>query len=71
MLHIIPEAVLCGHRHVCALDDCNGIKMVQGGSLVGTGDQFTIEKRIYGKPSQMVCICSENGLDTFYPVILD
>lgn len=71
MLHIIPEAVLCGHRHVCALDDCNGIKMVQGGSLVGTGDQFTIEKRIYGKPSQMVCICNENGLEAFYPVALD
>lgn len=71
MLHIIPEAVLCGHRHVCALDDCNGIKMVQSGSLVGTGDQFTIEKRIYGKPSQMVCICNENGLEAFYPVALD
>ena len=71
MLHMIPEAVFCGHRHVCAIDDCNGIKMVQSGSLVGTGDQFTIEKRIYGKPSQMICVCSDKGLETFYPVELE
>ena len=71
MLHMIPDGVFCGHRHVCAIDDCNGVKMVQSGSLVGSGDQFTIEKRIYGKPSQMVCVCSDKGLEAFYPVELE
>ena len=71
MLRVIPEAVLCGHHHTCALDEVNGIKLVQGGSMVGAGDQFTVEKRIFGKPSQMVCICTDKGLETFYPVQLE
>ena len=45
--------------------------MVRGGSLAGSGDAFTIEKRLSGKPSQMVCVCSSAGIEAYYPVELN
>lgn len=66
----IPYAVLYGHLHTCALDEVNGVKMIRGGSLAGCGDQHTVEKRLTGKPSQMVCICTDKGVQAFYPVEL-
>lgn len=71
MLGFVPYAVTFGHRHFCAVDECNGIKMIQGGSLAGSGDSYTIEKRLSGKPSQMVCVCSDNGVDAYYTVELN
>lgn len=70
MLKLIPEAVLFGHMHTCAVDDVNGIKMVRGGSLAGSGDDFTVEKRLSGSPSQMVCICDSSGIISYHPVYL-
>ena len=58
-----PYAILYGHMHTCAVDETNGIKMIRGGSLAGSGDSFTVEKRLSGKPSQMVCVCNSNGVD--------
>ena len=66
----IPYAVLYGHLHTCALDEVNGVKMIRGGSLAGCGDQHTVEKRLTGKPSQMVCICTDKGVQAFYPIEL-
>ena len=71
MIGYIPYAVLFGHLHVCSLDECNGVKMIRGGSLAGTGDQYTIEKRLYGRPSQMICICNDRGVECYYPIELD
>ncbi len=45
--------------------------MIRGGSLAGCGDQHTVEKRLTGKPSQMVCICTDKGVQAFYPVELN
>lgn len=71
MLRVFPTAVLFGHKHSCALSEANGIKMIQGGSLVGSGDQFTRERRISGKASQMVCICTDDGIEAYYPIELE
>lgn len=71
MIHLFPYAVLFGHMHTCAIDECNGIKMIRGGSLCGSGDQFTIEKRLCGNASQMVCICDTEGVKAYYPVELE
>lgn len=71
MIHRIPYAILYGHLHHCSLDEVNGVKMVRGGSLAGSGDAFTIEKRLSGKPSQMVCVCSSAGIEAYYPVELN
>lgn len=71
MLGFIPYAVTFGHMHTCAVDETNGIKMIRGGSLAGSGDSYTIEKRLSGKPSQMVCVCSDKGVDAYYTVELN
>lgn len=71
MIHRIPYAILYGHLHHCSVDEVNGVKMVRGGSLAGSGDAFTIEKRLSGKPSQMVCVCSSSGIEAYYPVELN
>lgn len=65
-----PYAILYGHMHTCSVDETNGIKMIRGGSLSGSGDSYTVEKRLLGKPSQMVCVCTSYGVECYYPVEL-
>lgn len=67
-LGFIPYAITYGHLHTCAVDETNGVKMIRGGSLAGSGDPYTIEKRLSGKPSQMVCVCNKKGVVCYYPV---
>ena len=71
MLGFIPYAITFGHMHTCAVDECNGIKMIRGGTLAGSGDSYTIEKRLSGKPSQMVCVCNDKGVEAYYTVELN
>jgi hypothetical protein len=70
-LGFIPYAIAYGHLHTCAIDETNGVKMIRSGSLAGSGDDYTIEKRLCGKPSQMVCICNDKGVACYYPIELD
>jgi len=62
-------AMLCGHLHHNQTDVIQGIKTVMAGSFQGV-DSFCIEKRIYGKPQQMVCVCDETGIVCHYDVDL-
>lgn len=71
MIGHIPYAITFGHLHTCTVDDIQGVKAIRGGSLAGCGDQYTIEKRLRGKPSQMVCVCNENGVECFYSIELN
>lgn len=71
MLGFKPYAILFGHKHQCAYGDVAGIKMIQSGSLGACGDEFTIQKRIYGEANQMVCICNSYGIQACYPVPLN
>lgn len=70
-LGFIPYAITYGHLHTCAVNEASGVKMIRGGSLAGSGDDYTIEKRLSGKPSQMVCVCNDKGVVCYYPVELD
>ena len=70
-LGFIPYAITYGHMHTCAVDESNGVKMIRSGTLAGSGDDYTIEKRLRGKPSQMVCICNDNGVGCYYPIELN
>ena len=70
MLGHVPYAVLYGHLHTCAVSESNNVKMIRGGSLCGSGDNYTVEKRLSGKPVQMVCVCNEDGVEAYYPVEL-
>ena len=63
-------AILSGHLHHNKIDSIQGIKTVMAGSFLGI-DQFCIEKRIYGRPEQMVCVCDENGIVCHYDISLN
>ena len=66
MLGFFPDVITFGHLHTCGMSDEGGIKIVRGGSLAGSGDDYTIEKRLKGKPSQMVCVCCDKGIKSYH-----
>ena len=68
MVEFFPDYILCGHRHFCSYSQ--ETKFIQSGSLAGSGCDYTVEKRLKGKASQMVCICDQSGVKGLYPVIL-
>ncbi len=65
-----PYCVVCGHKHYPAMADVSGIKVVQSGSLGGSGDEYTRQKRLTGKPSQTVLVVNSKGIRCCYPVEL-
>ena len=70
MLGWIPYCVLKGHLHYPAMEELSGVKVIQSGSLAGCGDQYTVEKRLNGKPSQTTLVCSKDGIECIYNVEL-
>lgn len=58
--------VLTAHMHHLRIQDVRGIKVLQSGSLMGC-DDFTVEKRIYGCPSQLLTIFGD-GVECVYNV---
>ena len=71
MLGFFPYAILSGHRHTPAYQEFNGVKYIQSGSLAGSGDDYTLSKRLSGKANQTVLVCSEKGIDAIYNVELN
>jgi predicted phosphodiesterase len=66
----IPSVVFYGHMHHNSFDDINNIKIIRSGSFAGTGDDYTVSKRISGKPSQMMCVVDNTGVIALLPVTL-
>lgn len=64
----IPYGVLCGHKHTPEYKELNGVKIIQSGSMCGSGDSYTVEKRLTGSPSQTVVVLNNNGIQCLYPV---
>lgn len=62
-------AVLSGHLHHNKVDAVQGIKTIMAGSFLGI-DDYCIQKRIFGKPEQMVCVCNEEGVVCHYDIPL-
>lgn len=65
-----PYCVVCGHKHYPAMTDVSGIKIIQSGSLGGSGDEYTRQKRLTGKPSQTVLVVNDKGIKACYPIEL-
>lgn len=63
-------AILSGHMHHNKVDDVQGVKTIMAGSFLGM-DDFCIQKRIYGKPEQLVCVCDDNGVVCHYDIPLN
>lgn len=71
MIGYKPEAIFYGHLHHCSYDDISNVKIIRSGSFCGACDNYTISKRIIGRPSQMLCVVNCNGISTLIPVDLD
>ena len=70
LLGFIPTGIFRGHMHYPAMNELNGVKVIQSASLAGSGDDHTIECRLTGKPSQTLCVCNSNGIECIYNVEL-
>jgi predicted phosphodiesterase len=66
----LPNCICYGHLHKNSFDDINDVKIIRSGSFAGTYDDYTISKRISGKPSQMMFVADSNGVNTLIPVTL-
>lgn len=62
-------AVLSGHLHHNKTDEVQGVKTIMAGSFLGM-DSYCVQKRIFGKPEQMVCVCGESGVICHYDIPL-
>lgn len=62
-------AVLSGHMHHNKVDEVQGVKTVMAGSFLGM-DNYCVQKRIFGKPEQLVCVCDESGIVCHYDIQL-
>lgn len=63
-------AVLSGHLHHNKIDDVQGVKTIMAGSFLGM-DDYCVQKRIYGRAEQMICVCDCDGVRCSYPVPLN
>jgi hypothetical protein len=73
LVEMLPHKVygiLFGHLHHNSTNFIQGYKVMMSGSLMGT-DDFCIEKRIFGKPQQLVAVCDKNGVKCTYDVIFE
>ena len=64
----IPYCVMMGHKHYNALTSVNGVKVIQGGSLCGTGDNYTREKRLKSRGEQMMLILDDGEISEYHPI---
>lgn len=62
-------AILSGHLHHNKVDTIQGVKTIMGGSFLGV-DDYCVQKRIYGQPEQIICVCDGSGIVCHYDVSL-
>ena len=70
MLGHKPTGIFYGHMHHNSFDDINGVKIIRSGSFSGTGDNYSIQKRLYGEPGQMIAVVDSTGINCCYPIDL-
>lgn len=73
LIEMLPNkiyAIFMGHLHHNKTDFIQGYKVLMSGSLMGV-DDYCIEKRIFGKPQQLICVCDNMGVKCTYDVIFD
>lgn len=61
-----PKAIFMGHMHTFAVNDCYDVMLCRGGSLCGSGNDYTIESRLKGKPTQLMAIAEDGAVFQFY-----
>ena len=72
LISMIDKPIYCihfGHLHHNSMDFVQNYKVLMSGSLMGM-DDYCVTKRIYGRAQQLVCVCTENGIESTYDVDL-
>lgn len=64
---IKPNLVYLGHRHTNAMSTVYDTKVIQSGTF-SSNDNYCLDKRLKGKPSQTISVITEDGLDCLYDV---
>lgn len=62
-----PSFVYLGHRHTNALSTVYDVKVIESGCLSGV-DNYCLDMRLKGKPSQTISVITKDGLDCLYDV---
>ena len=62
-------AIFSGHYHHNEIVTKNEIKFIMSGSFIGT-DNFTIQKRIFSKPEQLITIVNKDSIYCYYDISL-
>ena len=71
LLKVQPDAVVMGHRHHNAYESQYGSKVIQVGSVEGM-DDYCVDRRIYGKPEQVVFITGKDQVaKCIYDILLE
>lgn len=65
-----PNIILRGHMHSPSYSEISNVSVIQSGALCGSGDQYTVEKRLIGKPSQTILIVDADGIDSIHNISL-
>lgn len=70
-LEVRPAGIFYGHLHRNGFDDdvC-GLSIIRSGTFAGSADNHTIQKRLSGKPSQMLCVVDSTGIRGIHPIKL-
>ena len=63
------DYLLAAHMHIA---DCRieNVGFIRNGSVCGSGDEYTVKKRLFGPPVQVCMIVSKDGVEAIHPVKL-
>lgn len=64
-----PDVFLTAHMHIPEIKFDN-IDFVRNGCVCGSGDEYTMRKRLYGPPCQVFMVVDKNGINSLHPVRL-
>lgn len=64
---IRPSIVYLGHRHTNAMSTVYDVKVIESGCLSGV-DNYCLDMRLRGRPSQTISVITNDGLDCLYDV---
>lgn len=70
MIDIPVYCIHFGHIHHNRTDYFQKYRIITSGSLQGM-DDYCIEKRIFGPPQQLVCVCNKDGILCHYDINFD
>lgn len=68
---IRPDIIYTGHMHTNAMVTSYNVKVIQAGTFAGSGDNYTMDKMLRGKPEQVISVINDEGLECNYDVTLE